>query len=198
MSNVRVLGEKMNYLSKIIILVLSMISLSANADSDFSTSKECEKVAHIVKKYEHLSLEGYQCGKDIKNLKRFKLNGLKLFAAFAYDDYGSSAYYTGDKVFDGVISYPDGPNDTFAFQTKNGYFSFGGGGDVNNLKSINYPAKYNDDGTYELSTCKSGEMKGKAKMRIKFVHDVKAESCQEGSWLYDYEIISVGKYSCRQ
>ncbi len=180
----------MGYLSKAILLLPSIISLSANADSELTLSKECKKAAPFVKKYEHLNLKGYQCGNEIQDLKRFKLSGLKLLAALAPDEYTSSAYYTSNKIFDGVISYPEGPNDTYAFDTKNGHFSFGGGSNEKSLATIKYPSKL-------AKACKSGELKANAKMRIKFVHDVKADNCQEGSWVYDYEIISVGKYSCR-
>ena len=188
----------MNYLAKIMILVLPVISLVANADNMFSISKECSKILRIAKKYKIDSLEGYQCGKEIQNPKRFQLKGLKLLAAVEYDSYSSSAYYVGDNILDGVVSYPDGPNDNLAFETKNGYFNFGGGSDEKSLATIKYPLKYNLNGMVETPTCKSGELKADAKIKIKFVNDVKAESCQEGSWVYDYEVISVGKYSCRQ
>lgn len=188
----------MNYLSKTIILVLPVISLVANADSMFSISKECSKLLPIAKKYNIDSLEGYQCGKEIQNPKRFQLKGLKLIAATEYDNYSSSAYYIGNQIFDGVVSYPDGPNDNLAFETKNGYFNFGNGSDEKDLATIKYPLKYKANGEVDTPTCTSGELKANARIKIKFVNDVKAESCQEGSWVYDYEVINVGKYSCRQ
>ena len=103
---------------------------------------------------------------------------------------------------EGFVSYPDGPNDTYAFDTKYGYFSFSGGMEEKDLAAIKYPIKfvsYEDEKKYlELNApkCKSGEPKAKAKIKIRFFEDTKADSCQEGSWLRDYEIISVGKYSC--
>ena len=162
---------------------------------------ECQKYQALEKKYK-VSLEGLQCGKEIKNKKRFVIKGFKLIAASEYDDYSSIAFYDGDKIIEGLVYYPDGPNDNYAFDSEYGYFSFGGGMEAKDLASIKYPFKYEHfegEGQHVVlheRECKTGELKAKAKFRIKFFQDTKAESCQEGTWLYDYQIISVGKYSC--
>lgn len=184
------LGGIMKNSQLLIILLLVFSFHTSKANNTSSISNECKKFLPLIKKYNiENEINGFKCGEDVKNKKLFQIPGFNLVAAIKYDQYSSSAYYSGDKILDGVISYQDGPNESLEFKTKSISFSIIDTIKEENIRKIKYP---------QSLKCKSGQPKADAKIKIIFFNEIESDSCQAGSWVIDYEVISVGPYSCRK